>query len=120
MLEENLTIILGTIYGRVSWKKMGSRSAYDIFEHRLEYARYEQSIPEFIQKICDKLSIQAPSYSASMSDFLDAVKYCRKWEKQALHMLRTRGKLLTLLASQHNKKVRETRETRETREVKTP
>ena len=98
-LEGDVVTILACIYSKVKWASMGSRSSYDIFEHRIEYARHEQSIPEFIQRLCNKLNIQAPTYGKYERDFLDAVERCRGTEEQTLHMIRTRGKLLTLLAA---------------------
>ena len=91
-LEGDVVTILACIYSKVKWASMGSRSSYDIFEHRIEYARHEQSIPEFIQRLCNKLNIQAPTYGKYERDFLDAVERCRGTEEQTLHMIRTRGK----------------------------
>lgn len=105
-LEENVVTVLGRIYSRVQWRKMGSRSAYDIYEHRLEYARHEPDLPSLIQKLCDRLSIQAPSNADGLDDFLHALNYCRQHEKEALQMIRTRGKLLTLLAAKWSKEMR--------------
>ena len=76
-LEGDVVTILACIYSKVKWASMGSRSSYDIFEHRIEYARHEQSIPEFIQRLCNKLNIQAPTYGKYERDFLDAVERCR-------------------------------------------
>lgn len=103
--EDHVVNILGHIFRKVQWGKMGRRSPYDIFEHRLEYAKYEIGIPEFIQKICDKLSIQAPVYGDSMNDFLQSVEYCRANETNTFKIIRSRGKLLTLLAAKRSKEI---------------
>lgn len=105
-LEQHWTEILGRIYRKVKWSKMGSRSSYDIFEHRIEYSKHEISIPEVIQRLCNKLSIQAPAYGKDLAVFLDSLEYLRKHEKDALHMVRTRGKLLTLLAAKKSKELK--------------
>ncbi len=98
--------VLGAIYHKVKWHKIRARSTYDVFEHRIEYSRHERGIPEIIQKLCDKLSVQAPVYAVRRDLFLSRVQELRASEKTALRIVRTRGKLLTLLAAQRAQELR--------------
>ncbi len=100
-IEEAWVELLAHIYRAVDWKKVArSKISYDIFEHRLEFARYERGIPEFIQKLCNTLSLQAPPLP------LDAVEFLRRHEPEAMNMVRRMGKLLTLKAAQRAKELK--------------
>ena len=93
-VEEALVEWLAHIYRAVDWKKVArNRSAYDVFEHRLEFSRYERDIPSVHQKLCNTLSLQAPYVPLDVMDFL------RKHEGVALRILRKMPKLLTLRAA---------------------
>ena len=105
LLERHVVNVLGHIYRKVNWRKMGSRSSYDIFEHRIEYSKYEIDLPKVVQKLCDKLSIQAPVYADGVQDWLESMEYCRRHEKESLNLIRTQGKLLTLLAAERSKEI---------------
>jgi hypothetical protein len=103
-LEDTWTELLAHIYKAVNWKQIArSKSAYDIFEHRLEFARYERDIPSVIQKLCNTLSLQAPPLP------LDTIEFLRDNEKQALSLMRRMPKLLTLKAAKRAKEIRELR-----------
>ena len=99
-VEEAWVDVLAAIYGKVKWHKIRARSTYDVFEHRIEYSRHERGVPEIVQKLCDKLSIQAPVYAVRRDLFLSRVRELRDHETVALRLIRTRGKMLTLLAAQ--------------------
>lgn len=93
-LEEAWTELLAHIYKAVDWKRVAkSKNAYDIFEHRLEFSRYEPDIPSVIQKLCNTLSLQAPPLPLNVIEFL------REHEKDAMRVLRKMPKLLTLKAA---------------------
>lgn len=98
--ERKVVEVLAYIYRAVDWKRMHtSKISYDIFEHRLEFARHEKTMPELIQKLCNKLSLQAPPLP------LDDVEYLRNHESEALSMIRKIGKLLTLKAAKRAKQL---------------
>lgn len=100
-IEENLVEWLAHVYRMVDWKKVAkSRSAYDIFEHRLEFSKYESDIPSVHQKLCNTLSLQAPPVPLHVMDFL------RENEKEALKILRKMPKLLTLKAAYRAKEIK--------------
>ena len=100
-IEENWIEILAYIYKAVNWKKVArSKSAYDIFEHRLEFARYEADIPSLIQKLCNSLSLQAPPLP------LESIEFLRANEKEAMILLRKMPKLLTLKAAKRAKELK--------------
>jgi len=99
-IEEKTVNVLAYIYKATNWKRMHtSKISYDIFEHRLEFARHEKTIPELIQKLCNKLSLQAPPLP------LDDVEYLRDHELEALTIIRKMGKLLTLKAAKRAKEI---------------
>lgn len=100
-IEEAWVEVLAHIYKAVDWRRVAkNRSAYDVFEHRLSFARYERSVPDIIQKLCNTLSLQAPPLP------LDKVEFLRKHEKVALKMVRRWTKLLTLEAASRAKELR--------------
>ena len=95
-VEEAWVVVLAHIYGAVNWRKIArNRSSYDIFEHRLSFARYEPSVPDIIQKLCNTLSLQAPSLP------LDRIEFLRKNSDIALEIVRRWTKLLTLKAADY-------------------
>jgi len=100
-LEEAWVDLLAHIYKAVDWKKTArNKSAYDIFEHRLEFSRYEPDIPSVIQRLCNTLSLQAPPMP------LDTIEFLRQHEKESLRILRKMPKLLTLKAAQRAKELK--------------
>ena len=104
LLEQDLVTILGSIYRKVNWRKMGSgKSTWDIYDHRMQFAANEPTLPQFIENICNHLSLQAPVFSEQSERFLESLKRCRQVEKEALYMIKTRTKLLTLLAAKFAK-----------------
>lgn len=100
-VEDAWVEVLAWIYKAVDWKKVArGRSAYDIFEHRLEFSKYEPDVPSIIQKLCNSLSLQAPPLP------LDKVEFLRQNEKTAMKILRKMPKLLTLMAAQRAKELK--------------
>lgn len=88
-LNENAEIVakiaglLGIIYRSVNWKKI-SRISYDVFEHRLEVATYNEDVPSFLKKLCNGLSLQAPPIPISLLESLEkenelVLKLIRSW-----------------------------------------
>jgi len=97
--------VLAHIYKAVNWKKVAKgRSAYDIFEHRLEFSKYESDVPSVIQKLCNTLGLQAPSLP------LEYVNLLRENEKEAMKVLRKMPKLLTLYSAERAKELKKRKE----------
>jgi len=63
----------------------------------LEFAKYERDVPSVIQKLCNSLSLQAPSLP------LNDVETLRLNEEKAMKILRKMPKLLTLKAAEYSK-----------------
>ena len=91
-LEDVWVDVLASIYRSVDWRKI-RRSPYDVFEHRVEFAKYERDVPSVIQKLCDSLSLQAPPIP------LDKVEKLRENEEEAMKVLRKMPKLLSIMAA---------------------
>jgi hypothetical protein len=91
LVEEKLVNVLAHVWNHVSWRRIRGRRYIDVFEHRLEYAKYEPDIPSVLQRLGNSLSIQG--LNLPVEDFL------RKCEGEALDMLRRWAKLLALKAS---------------------
>jgi len=98
-VEEKLVNVLGHIYSQVKWRRMKRRKPLDVFEHRLEYAKYEQDIPSVIQRLSNALSLQGVSVP------LEDLEHLRKCEPLALDILRKWTKLLALKASIRAKEI---------------
>jgi hypothetical protein len=99
IIEEKLVNVLGHIYSQVKWRRMRRRKPLDVFEHRLEYAKYEQDIPSVIQRLSNALSLQGVSVP------LEDLEHLRKCESLALDILRKWTKLLALKASIRAKEI---------------
>jgi hypothetical protein len=100
VVEEKLVNVLGYIYSQVKWRKMRKRKPLDVFEHRLEYAKYEQDIPGVVQRLANTLGLQG--VNAPLED----LEYLRRCESVALDILRRWTKLLALKASIRAKEIR--------------
>jgi hypothetical protein len=100
VIEEKLVNILAHIWNHVNWRRIRGRRYIDVFEHRLEYAKYEPDIPSVLQRLSNSLGIQGLNLP------LDDVELLRKCESEALDVLRRWTKLLTLKASIKAKEIR--------------
>jgi len=99
-VEEAWVNVLAHVYKAVDWRKIRGRSAYDVFEHRLEFSKYEPDIPSVLQRLCNSLSLQAPPLP------LDDIEFLRENEKEALKVLRKWTKLLVLKAAKRAKELK--------------
>ncbi len=100
-LEEAWTELLAHVYKAVDWKRIArNRIPYDIFEHRLEFSRYEPDVPSVVQRLCNALSLQAPPLP------LDVIEFLREHNKDAMRVLRKMPKLLTLKAAQRAREMK--------------
>jgi len=68
---EDITELLGNVYNAVDWKKIRNRSPYDVFHNRLRVASRQQTITQFLQKLCYGLSLQAPPLKYELIERLD-------------------------------------------------
>lgn len=93
LVEEKLVNVLAHVWNHVSWRRIRGRRYIDVFEHRLEYAKYEQDIPSVLQRLGNSLSIQGLNLP------VEDVEFLRRCEGEALDMLRRWTKLLALKAS---------------------
>jgi hypothetical protein len=92
MLEERWVNVLAAVWSQVKWSRIRGRSHLDVFEHRLEYAKYEPDVPSVLQRLGNTLGIQG--LIAPVED----VEELRKHEDAALDVLRRWTKLLALKA----------------------
>jgi predicted component of type VI protein secretion system len=99
IVEEKLVNVLGHIYSQVKWRRMRRHRPLDVFEHRLEYAKYEQDIPSVIQRLSNTLGLQGVSVP------LEDLEHLRRCEQQALDILRRWTKMLALKASIRAKEI---------------
>jgi hypothetical protein len=99
-VEERLVSVLGYIYSQVKWRRMRGRRPLDVFEHRLEYAKYEQDIPGVVQRLANTLGLQGVNIP------VEDLEVLRRCEDVALDLLRRWTKLLALKASIKAKEIR--------------
>ncbi|MEM4436138.1 MAG: hypothetical protein QXO22_04165 [Thermosphaera sp.] len=64
----------------------------DVFEHRLEFSKYEEDVPSVLQTLGNRLSIQG------LNTPYEKVEYLRRCEEVALDVLRRWTKYLALRA----------------------
>lgn len=95
-IEEAWTVVLGSVFKEVDWKKMrGRQRRTDVFEHRLTYASHQHDVGTLIQKLLNGLSLQAPPLPTLRIDSL------RSSDEHSMKYLRRYTKLLTLKAAEY-------------------
>jgi hypothetical protein len=99
-LYDKVGNMLALAYMRVNWKKMGKRSSYDVFQHRLKTSSSQSSVTRFIDKLCKGLSLQ--SISAKTED----IEYLEERKEEVLRMIREESVYLTLLAAKKAKEMK--------------
>jgi hypothetical protein len=100
IVEEKLVNVLAHVWNQVNWRRIRGRRHIDVFEHRLEYAKYEPDIPSVLQRLGNSLSIQGLNLP------IEDVEFLRKCESEALDTLRRWTKLLALKAYVRAKELR--------------
>lgn len=87
-LTADIAYFLGRVYRNVNWGKMSKARAtsYDIFQHRIRTASNKNSVIEFLSKLCDGLSLQAPSIPADLLERLEfqaplVLNLIRRWSQ---------------------------------------
>ena len=93
VVEELWVVVLAHVWNHVKWWRIRGRRHLDVFEHRLEYAKYEQDVASALQKLANSLSIQGVDIP------LDAIERLRMCNDVAMDVLRRWTKLLALKAS---------------------
>jgi hypothetical protein len=91
-LEERWVNVLAAVWSQVKWSRIRGRSHLDVFEHRLEYAKYEPDVPSVLQRLGNTLGIQG--LVAPVED----IEELRRNEEKAMEILRRWTKLLALKA----------------------
>jgi hypothetical protein len=100
-LEETWVEVLAHVYSQVRWHRIRGRSHLDVFEHRLEYAKYEPDVPSALQRLANALSLQGINVP------LDRVELLRSREEEAMELLRRWTKLLALKAQIRAKELKQ-------------
>jgi len=99
IVEEKWVNVLGHIWNQVKWHRI-KRPHLDVFEHRLEYAKYEADVASALQRLGNTLGIQG------LNAPLEDIEYLRKCNDMAMDMLRRITKLLALKAMIRAKELR--------------
>ncbi len=107
-LEETWVEVLAHIYSQVKWSRIKGRRHLDVFEHRLEYAKYEPDVPSALQRLANALSLQGVNVP------LDKVELLRANEDEAMEVLRRWTKLLALKAQIKAKELKQKKREEET------
>ena len=95
-VEQAIQTVLGAVYAK--WNKKSIRNPYDVFEHRIQYAKNERTVGEFIEKLCNKLSIQSPSLANHEGQWVSSMEYAREHEQEFMDKLRRETKLMAALS----------------------
>ncbi len=93
LVEEKWVNVLAHIWNQVKWSKIRGRRHIDVFEHRLEYSKYELDVASTLQRLANSLSIQG--IHAPLED----IETLRSCNDIAMDVLRKWTKLLALKAS---------------------
>ena len=100
-VEDAWVEVLAHVYAQVKWHKVRGRRHLDVFEHRLEYAKYEPDVPSALQRLANTLSLQGVAVP------LDKVELLRSREEEAMEVLRRWTKLLALKAQMKAKELKQ-------------
>ncbi|MCC6050784.1 MAG: hypothetical protein LM580_08760 [Thermofilum sp.] len=100
LVEERWVSVLAHVWSQVRWDRIRGRRPLDVFEHRLEYAKYEPDVPSVLQRLGNSLSIQGLSVP------VEDVEFLRQHEGLAMDVLRRWTKLLALKASVRARELR--------------
>lgn len=96
-IYEIIAAMLGRIYRQADWRKIASNKiATDIFEHRIKVSSRKPSVPEFINKLCNQLSIQA------MHDKPELIMIAQEHGKQVLNTIRKESQFCVMLARRYS------------------
>jgi len=71
---QNISYLLAKIYWRADWSKIAKSKkirAEDVFQHKIKVAGAMQSIPRFVDKLCNLLSLQNVAISSQIIDELE-------------------------------------------------
>jgi hypothetical protein len=100
LVEERWVSVLAHVWNQVRWGRIRGRRPLDVFEHRLEYAKYEPDVPSVLQRLGNSLSIQGLNVP------VEDVEFLREHEGLAMEVLRRWTKLLALRASVRARELR--------------
>ncbi len=100
LVEERWVSVLAHVYAAVKWSRMRGRRPLDVFEHRLEFSKYEADVPSVLQRLGNTLGLQGLSVP------VEDVEFLRRHEDVAMDVLRRWTKLLALKASVKAREVR--------------
>jgi hypothetical protein len=79
--EREFVALLAIVYGRISWRKIKVRNAWDVWNHRLRAAAARGTLDEAISRLCNYFSIQSlPEEAVPLLDRL------RPHERQLLDL----------------------------------
>jgi hypothetical protein len=100
LVEELWVELLAHIWNQVKWSRIRGRRHLDVFEHRLEFAKYEANVPGVLQRLGNTLGLQG------IEAPLEVIENLRKCEEEAMAVLRSWTKLLALKASVRARELR--------------
>lgn len=85
-IEEAWVAVLADVVRQAKLWRVRRKSWLDVFEHRLEFAKYEPDVKAALQRLCNALSIQGLRTDYSLVDYLYAnndlaMRVLRKWTK---------------------------------------
>jgi hypothetical protein len=104
LVEERWVSVLAHVYAAVRWSRIRGRRPLDVFEHRLEFSKYEPDVPAVLQRLGNSLGLQGLSVP------VEDVEFLRRHEEVAMDVLRRWTKLLALKASVRAREVRRARQ----------
>jgi len=103
-VEERWVSVLAHVYAAVRWSRIRGRRPLDVFEHRLEFSKYEPDVPAVLQRLGNSLGLQGLSVP------VEDVEFLRRHEEVAMDVLRRWTKLLALKASVKAREVKRARQ----------
>ncbi|MGC9106620.1 MAG: hypothetical protein ACP5IE_00295 [Infirmifilum sp.] len=111
-MEEAWVEVLAYVWNAVKWRRIRGRKYLDVFEHRVEYAKYEPDPASFLQRLANALSIQGVDAPVEK---LEALRGCGDL---AMRVIRKWTKVIVLKASIRAKELRASRTAVEKEEEK--
>ncbi len=100
-VEAKLAYILGNVYIRIPWKKIGGSNAHTFFIERVREAAGAVNIKQFIEAVEDNVGVPIVIIETEYLDFLEDNR------KAALNVLRKETNYIVLLALENVDKLKE-------------
>jgi len=106
-VESKLAYVLGNVYIRIPWRKIGVKSAHTFFIERVREASGAKNVKQFIEAVEKNVEVPMIKVESEVVDFLEQNR------PYALNVLRKETNYIVMLALEHVDELKEQRKLQE-------